>query len=201
MSVEVDGFMALDCPLEVLKLLADESRLKLLAILENRPCSVDELASLLGLTPPTVSHHLDKCRKARLVNMEAEGNTHIYTLSDKAARDLEKIMAPKRLFKAARQAIDFASWDEKLLGDFLDRGRLTALPASRKKRFVILKWLACKFPEGDKFPEKRVNQVIGRYHEDFATVRRELVGYGLMKRRAGIYWRARLASRAANPHA
>jgi hypothetical protein len=38
--------------------------------------------------------------------------------------------------------------------------------------------------------EKQVNEILDGYHEDTATLRRELVGYGLMKcEGGGIYWR------------
>ncbi|MCE7861844.1 MAG: DUF2087 domain-containing protein, partial [Chloroflexi bacterium CFX2] len=41
------------------------------------------------------------------------------------------------------------------------------------------------------YSEKRVNEILSGYHEDTATLRRELVGAGLMKREGGggEYWR------------
>jgi hypothetical protein len=35
----------------------------------------------------------------------------------------------------------------------------------------------------------QVNAILFGYHDDTATLRRELVGYGLLKRQAGEYWR------------
>ncbi|HMO19713.1 MAG TPA: DUF2087 domain-containing protein, partial [Candidatus Melainabacteria bacterium] len=55
----------------------------------------------------------------------------------------------------------------------------------------ILRYLAEQFDRRQKYSEKEVNQIIGRYHEDFATLRRELVGASLMKRKAGEYWRVK----------
>lgn len=72
----------------------------------------------------------------------------------------------------------------------LHRGeRLKEIPASRKKRLVILKWLVNKFEFGVNYPESSVNEILNRYHSDHATLRRELVGYQLMQREKGIYWR------------
>jgi hypothetical protein len=34
-----------------------------------------------------------------------------------------------------------------------------------------------------------VNEIIGRHHPDFATLRRELIGANLLAREAGVYWR------------
>jgi len=42
-----------------------------------------------------------------------------------------------------------------------------------------------------RYSEQRVNEILTRFHEDIATLRRELVGYGLMNRDGGgrEYWR------------
>lgn len=187
--------------LKALKLIGDDSRLKILGILENRPCSVEELSVLIGVRAPTISHHLEKCSAAGLVRMIKEGNTHIYSLAEQEVDALAKFIDPRRLFKQARSAIKLGSWDEKVLNDFLEKGRLKDLPASRKKRFVILSWLAAKFPEDEDIPEAKINKRIGRYYDDFALLRREMIGYGLMTRHAGVYRRVDPAQVTPNPHA
>jgi hypothetical protein len=40
-----------------------------------------------------------------------------------------------------------------------------------------------------KYTEKEVNETIQRYHNDYATFRRDFVDLGLMMRENGIYWR------------
>ncbi|MDB5097460.1 MAG: ArsR family transcriptional regulator, partial [Cyanobacteria bacterium RYN_339] len=67
--------------------------------------------------------------------------------------------------------------------------RLKEIPASRKKREVVLRWLADRFEIGPRYAEREVNEVIKRHHPDFATLRRELIGANLMQREAGEYWR------------
>lgn len=186
--------------LAALKLIGDDSRLKILGILENRPCSVEELSVLIGVSAPTISHHLEKCRSAGLVHMIKEGNTHIYALEEDEVRALTKFIDPRRLFKQARSAVKLDSWDEKVLNDFLEKGRLKDLPASRKKRFIILAWLARKFPEGEEIPEAHINKRISKYYEDFALLRREMIGYGLMTRHAGVYQRVPSSQIGQNPH-
>lgn len=66
--------------------------------------------------------------------------------------------------------------------------RLKEIPASRKKRLVILKWLASQFEAGVNYSELLVNEIIKRYHPECATLRRELIGYQLMQRENGVYW-------------
>ena len=47
------------------------------------------------------------------------------------------------------------------------------------------------FKVGRRYSEKQVNEILGGYHADTATLRRELVGLKLMKREGGggDYWR------------
>jgi hypothetical protein len=81
-------------------------------------------------------------------------------------------------------------YDARVLENFSDAtGRLLAIPAQRKKRLAVLRWLAEDFQLGRRYPEAEVNRVISRRHPDFATLRRYLVDEELMQRRSGIYWR------------
>jgi hypothetical protein len=54
----------------------------------------------------------------------------------------------------------------------------------------VLRWLAGHFRPGERYPEAQVNEILGRYHPDFATLRRLLVDEELMQRAGGMYWRA-----------
>ncbi len=72
--------------LRFFKVLADESRLRILGILAGGERSVEDLAALLDLRAPTVSHHLPRLRELGLVTMRAEGNTHLYRLDADALR-------------------------------------------------------------------------------------------------------------------
>jgi hypothetical protein len=53
----------------------------------------------------------------------------------------------------------------------------------------VLRWLVTRFEEERRYPEREVNEIIGQHHSDFATLRRELIGAGLMRREEGVYWR------------
>ena len=175
--------------LRFFKALADESRLRIVGILAGRECSVDELAALLGLSAPTVSHHLARLREAGLVVMRPEGTTHVYRLDGDALRAMSRdVLLPGQIASLADD-VEREAWERKVLRDFFEGERLREIPASRKKRHVILTWLAAQFEPGVRYPEAGLNEIIQRHHHDPATLRRELVGAKLMQRERGVYWR------------
>ncbi len=52
--------------------LSDESRLRILRFLADRPCSLTEVARFAGLSQPTVHHHLAQLRAAGLVRVHCD---------------------------------------------------------------------------------------------------------------------------------
>jgi len=171
------------------KALANESRLKLIGILSQKEHSVEELAALLQLKEPTVSHHLAKLKELHLVQMRREGNTHLYQLDSEALSALNKAILTPNKMAALVDEVEGNAWEDKVLKNYLDGERLKEIPASRKKRLVILKWLVRQFEPEVTYLERTLNEIIKRYHPDCATLRRELVGYQLMQRENGLYWR------------
>ena len=185
------GEEALQVVLRFFKALADESRLRLLGVLAERERSVEELAALLNLKAPTVSHHLNKLKELGLVRMRAEGTTHLYALDGEALRTMSKdVLTPEKMVSLVDD-VEGEAWERKVLKDFFEGERLKEIPASRKKRLVVLKWLAGRFEPGRPYSEREVNEVIKRYHPDAATLRRELIAarHPLMRRERGVYWR------------
>lgn len=179
----------LETGLALLRALADESRLRILGLLAGRERSVEVLAAELDLRLPTVSHHLARLRVVGLVTVRPEGNSRIYALDVAALRKLSReLLAADRLVTLAGEG-DGSAWERKVLRDFFDGERLKEIPASRKKREVILRWLANRFESEVRYSEPAVNELISRHHPDFATLRRELIGCRLLAREGGVYWR------------
>jgi hypothetical protein len=81
-------------------------------------------------------------------------------------------------------------WEDRVLAIFVRGGRLQQIPARRKKRLVVLRWLADHFRPAERYTEAQVNEILLRYHEDSASLRRLMVDEELMQRRDGLYWRA-----------
>jgi ArsR family transcriptional regulator len=66
---------------QVFKLLADESRLKiLLALSQDKELHVSALCDLLGQTQPAVSHHLTLLRMTGLVGYRRDGKHNYYRI-------------------------------------------------------------------------------------------------------------------------
>jgi predicted transcriptional regulator len=173
------------------KALADANRLKLVGLLAQRGYSVEELAALLNLKASTVSHHLSKLSEARLVTARAEGYYSVYRLDKEALETAARGLFSSEQMTAVARDVDLDAYDRKVLANFSSPdGRLREIPAQRRKLEAVLRYLVKNFAPGVKYSEKQVNQTLARFHEDTATLRRELVGSGLMKRETGggDYW-------------
>ena len=109
----------------------------------------------------------------------------------KAKRALiEEIQAFEGSDEAAMQDERERLWREKVLRSFFDEdGRLRTIPAQRKKRLIVLERLAEAFEPGRTYSEREVNLVIADFHDDFCTLRREMVDEHLMSREDGRYQR------------
>jgi len=64
------------------KALADETRLRILSLLEVREMCVCEIMVALDLTQPTASHHLGLLENAGLVRDRKEGKWVFYSIAD-----------------------------------------------------------------------------------------------------------------------
>jgi hypothetical protein len=174
---------------QFLKALADESRLKLLGLVAGREQSVGELAEQLNLKEPTVSHHLAKLQELGLVSMRAEGTTHRYLLQGDALRKLSRELFTPETVASIADNVEAENWERKVLRTYFDGEKLTGIPASRRKRDVVLRWLVSQFEIGIRYPEAKVNEILKRHHPDTATLRREFIMTKKMERRNGVYWR------------
>lgn len=61
--------------------LADTTRLKILRLLETAPRRNQELAAVLGVTAPTICHHLERLLAAGMVRCERRGQSKFYSLA------------------------------------------------------------------------------------------------------------------------
>lgn len=75
-----------------LKALADPTRLRILRYLTAEPLTPAELARRLRLRPPTVIHHLDALRLARLVQLRLGPDGRRYAIRREAVRGLQQML-------------------------------------------------------------------------------------------------------------
>ena len=186
----------------MLKVLADESRLTLLRTLHAREVNVGDLARMLDLTEPTVSHHLTRLREAGLVTLRMDGNLRFYRLNESGLARFKrlagKIEQPVARFEAQpdNSWIAALGWDEadaQILRDYTNGPRLTHLPNKRKKTEVILRWLATLFQPEYVYSEAEVNGFSKSvYADDYVSLRRDLIDFRILRREpdGGKYWLA-----------
>jgi predicted transcriptional regulator len=175
------------------KALADANRLKIVGALAHKPYSVEELAALLSVRPSTISHHLAKLAQAGLVSARAQGYYSVYQLEAKSLERQARRLLKREDFTVAIQNMDLDAYDRKVVAAFSrPDGSMKTLPAQRKKLEAVLRHVVTAFEPGRRYTEQQVNRILARFHEDTASLRRELVGSGLMNRQGGggRYWRA-----------
>lgn len=73
---------------EVFRMLADATRIRVLWALAEGELSVNDLAERVGKPAPSVSQHLAKLRMARLVRTRRAGTTIFYSLENDHVREL-----------------------------------------------------------------------------------------------------------------
>jgi hypothetical protein len=82
-----------------------------------------------------------------------------------------------------------AEQDRKILQSCFRGDTLFEIPSSPRRLELVLFWLVEQFELERRYPERELNEIIKRYHPDFATLRRHLIDHGLMERENNIYWR------------
>ena len=77
------------------------------------------------------------------------------------------------------------------LRPYIRDGRITAVPAKRSRRRLLLDEVAQAFEPGRRYQESAVNEILKVVFDDYCTLRRYLVDEAFLSRTAaGTYWRA-----------
>lgn len=163
--------------------LSDANRLKIVGLLAQDDFSVEELAEMLELRPSTVSHHLSKLGKVGLVTARAESYYNVYHLNTDMLSRMAKTFLAEESLPALAADVDIDAYDNKVIENFTrPDGSLKTIPAQRKKLEAILRYVVREFKTDEDYAEKDVNEILARFHEDTATLRRELISLGLLVR-------------------
>ena len=183
--------MSEDEALRLFKCLSDKSRLQILKSLAREDMYVERLAERLGLSAPTVSFHLNKLPAAGAVSAYKSQYYMMYTLNRQVFETsmLEIIAEPSPESEAQERRDE--EYRQKVLDNFFEYGRLKSIPAQRKKERIVLERIAEAFEFDELYTEREVNLKIAEFHDDFCTIRRDMVGEGLFARDKGLYTRLR----------
>ena len=90
--------------------------------------------------------------------------------------------------EAAVQDERDAAYRKRVIESFFEYGKLKSIPAQRKKERIILEEIAKAFEPGRTYTEREVNIIIADFHDDFCTIRRDMIGEKIMDRENGKYW-------------
>ncbi|MDQ0048156.1 biotin operon repressor [Paenibacillus polymyxa] len=183
--------MQLDKMVNYHKALADPTRMRILLLLSRGEIHGQALAKKLNLSQPTVTHHASKLREAGLIKERRDKNTVYFTLNPELIRQHAEATV-RFIFEKGEGEEEMSELNETLeasvLRNFFSKdGKLRQIPAQYKKKLIVLQMLAEKLEPGRMYPERELNEWIKQYHEDFATIRRELIMHQFMYREREMY--------------
>ena len=175
--------------LKLFKGLADRSRLQILKSLLEEDMYVERLAQRLELTPATVSFHLKKLMDAGAVSSRREQYYTMYSINKEVFQCRILDILGEKSSDAQRQQEREARYRQRVLDSFFEYGRLKSIPAQRKKERICLEEIAKELELGRPYPERELNQVLLRFHQDYCTLRRDMISEGILRREEGLYAR------------
>ncbi|KZE76845.1 metalloregulator ArsR/SmtB family transcription factor [Paenibacillus polymyxa] len=183
--------MQLDKMVNYHKALADPTRMRILLLLSRGEMHGQALAKKLNLSQPTVTHHASKLREVGLIKERRDKNTVYFTLNPELIRQHAEATV-RFIFEKGEEEEQMSELNETLeatvLRNFFAKdGKLRQIPAQYKKKLIVLQMLAEKLEPGRIYPERELNEWIKQYHEDFATIRRELIMHQFMYREREMY--------------
>ncbi len=177
--------------ISLFKCLSDKSRLQILKSLAIEDMYVERLAERLGITAPTVSFHLKKLADAGAVTSYKSQYYMMYSLNKEIFETSILEIIREKSDEADLQARRDAEYRQKVIDTFFEYGKLKAIPAQRKKERIVLEVIADSFEYDRIYSEREVNIIIADYHDDFCTIRRDMIGEGLLDRDTKGYWRVK----------
>lgn len=174
--------------IKLFKCLSDKSRLQILKSLAIEDMYAERLAERLDLTPATISFHMKKLSEAGAVKSYRTQYYTMYTLCREVfqSRILDIICTESD--EAGKQAQRDAEYRQRVVNTFFEYGKLKSIPAQRKKERIILEEISKAFEPGRIYSEREVNIIIADFHDDFCTIRRDMIGEKIMARENGKYW-------------
>ena len=172
--------------LDYFKAMVDVNRLRIAGMLGLTRLTASQIVDRLNLPLREVVNHLGFLVHLGVVRQDGE----YYQLDEAAIEALAR-----RALAGARKTIKEEDlpedeYDRKVIKDFsLPDGSFKSLPMQQKKFQAILRHVVNVFEPGNQYTEKQVNDLLRKYNEDTASLRRGLVDLGLVQRESGVYWR------------
>jgi len=175
--------------LMLFKCLADRSRLQILKSLAQEDMYVERLAERLGLTPPTISFHLKKLADAGAVKSYKTQYYTMYALEKSVFMPSILDLIQEKSDDAELQKQRDEAYRRKVIDTFFEYGKLKSIPTQKKKERIVLEEMVKSFEPGRQYTEREINIILADFHDDFCTLRRDMIGEKLLARDHQIYWR------------
>ncbi|MBM7703159.1 metalloregulator ArsR/SmtB family transcription factor [Metabacillus iocasae] len=168
------------------KTLGDPTRIRILSLLAKGPLHGQALAGKLGLTPPTITHHMNKLKDVSAIYQRREKNTIYFYINEDVIRRGSSALLSLIFEREDEKKMDSSHYE--VVRNFLNQdGTIKQIPAQRKKKLMLLRHLIKGFERGIKYEEKEINEYIKKYHDDYATIRREFIMANMMYRDSNVY--------------
>jgi hypothetical protein len=181
--------MQLNKIVEFHKALGDLTRVRIIALLQQGPLHGQAIAGKLGLKAPTITHHMAKLREVGLIKERRDKNTIYFSLNTKIFDMSAKAILT--VGTGGNSNMEMSVTDDEraaIINNFFTKdGKLKTFPAQRKKKLVVLAHMVKALEFGKVYQEKEINEYLKQFHEDYATLRRELIMCQYMYRENNQY--------------
>ncbi|MFB5193957.1 metalloregulator ArsR/SmtB family transcription factor [Neobacillus sp. KR4-4] len=182
--------MQLDKIVSFYKTMGDPTRIRIVAILAKGPLHGQAIAGKLGLSAPTITHHLKKLREVHVVYDRRVKNTIYFYLNESLINQQAKVFTEllEKKGEELDEMVESSLERQKIIENFFTKtGKLKNIPAQRKKKLIVFEHMIQGLKMGEKYEEKQLNEFIKQFHDDYATIRREFIINHYMFREKGIY--------------
>ncbi len=177
--------------IRLFKCLADKSRLQILKSLAIEDMYVERLSERLGVTAATISFHLKKLAEAGTVTSYKSQYYMMYSLNREMFHMPILDILSERSDEAEIQQQRDQEYRQRVIDSFFEYGKLKSIPVQRKKERIILEEIVRHFAYDRVYSEREVNIIIADFHDDFCTLRRDMISEKLMDRDRNGYWRVK----------
>lgn len=169
------------------KCLADKSRIQILKSLMTEDMYVERLAERIGVTPATISFHLKKLEDVKAVKSQRDQYYTMYSINREVFNvsilDILQEKSEEMTLQKERDEL----YRKKVIDSFFEYGKLKSIPSQRKKERIVLEEIAKSFEMGREYTEREINIIIADYHDDFCTIRRDMISEGILTRENMMY--------------
>ena len=173
--------------IQLFKCLADKSGIQILKSLLQEEMYVERLAERIGVTPATVSFHLKKLEDVGAVKSRKDQYYSMFSINNEifniSILDILKEESEDEKLQKEREL----QYRKKVIDSFFAYGKLKSIPSQRKKERIVLEEIAKSFEAEREYTEREINIMIADFHDDFCTIRRDMISEGILQRENMIY--------------